>query len=131
MTVHVGQRTRRRFGERRNVAEIRLPPVSHARLARIGTLLGDETRALLLSVLMDGRARTGRELARHSGVAASTASEHLSRLIDGGMVRVDAQGRHRYSGSLARKSPSCLRASARRRCPSRGLSCPAPAPPRS
>jgi DNA-binding transcriptional ArsR family regulator len=73
-----------------------LPAVTHERLTRLGTLLADETRALLLTVLMDGRARTSGELARSAGVAPSTASEHLSRLLDGGLVHVNAQGRHRY-----------------------------------
>lgn len=67
-----------------------------SQLAAIGSLLGDDTRAELLTALMDGRAHTGGELARHAGVSASTASEHLSRLLDSGMVAVEAQGRHRY-----------------------------------
>lgn len=70
--------------------------MAHERLTRIGALLADETRARVLTVLTDGRARTGGELARYAGVAPSTASEHLSRLLDAGLVRVDAQGRHRY-----------------------------------
>ncbi len=65
-------------------------------LARIGTLLADDSRAEIVSVLLDGRAYTGSELARHTGIAPSTASEHLSKLLDGGLVTVTAQGRHRY-----------------------------------
>ena len=65
-------------------------------LVRIGSLLADPTRAQILVALMDGRARTGSELARHVGVAASTVSEHLGRLLDESMVRVEPQGRHRY-----------------------------------
>ena len=65
-------------------------------LTHIGALLADQTRSSLLAVLMDGRARTGGELARQVGVAPSTASQHLSRLLDAGFVAVDAQGRHRY-----------------------------------
>jgi DNA-binding transcriptional ArsR family regulator len=45
---------------------------------------------------MDGRARTGRELASHLGVAPSTVSEHVGRLLDAGLITVEAQGRHRY-----------------------------------
>lgn len=67
-----------------------------AGLARLGSLLADETRAEILCALMDGRAHTGSELSRHIGVAASTMSEHLSRLLDGDIVAVEAQGRHRY-----------------------------------
>jgi DNA-binding transcriptional ArsR family regulator len=65
-------------------------------LVRIGALLADPTRAGILVALLDGRARTGSELARHVGVAASTASEHLGKLLDASMVRVEPQGRHRY-----------------------------------
>lgn len=67
-----------------------------ASLARIGSLLSDETRAEILCALMDGRAHTGSELARHVGVARSTTSEHLSKLLDAEIVVVEAQGRHRY-----------------------------------
>jgi DNA-binding transcriptional ArsR family regulator len=65
-------------------------------LVRIGALLADPTRAQILVALMDGRARTGSELARHVGVAASTTSEHLGKLLDAALVCVEAQGRHRY-----------------------------------
>lgn len=70
--------------------------VSAAEIARVGSLLADESRAAMAAALMDGRARTVGELARHAGVASSTASEHLGRLVDGGLVVVEAQGRHRY-----------------------------------
>lgn len=65
-------------------------------LAALGSLMAHETRAELLTVLMDGRAHTGTELARHLRVAPSTVSEHLTRLLDAGIVTVAAQGRHRY-----------------------------------
>lgn len=47
-------------------------------------------------MLLDGRASTVGELARARHVALSTASEHLARLHDAGLVQVQAQGRHRY-----------------------------------
>ncbi len=59
-------------------------------------LLADPSRATMLQALMDRRARTTGELARLSKIAPSTASEHLSRLADGRLVVVQAQGRHRY-----------------------------------
>ncbi|MGI8692674.1 MAG: ArsR/SmtB family transcription factor [Geodermatophilaceae bacterium] len=65
-------------------------------LATLGRLVGNDTRAQLLTVLMGGRAHTGGELARRAGVSPSTASEHLSALLDAGMLTVEAQGRHRY-----------------------------------
>ncbi len=65
-------------------------------IARLGALLADESRAEILCALMDGRAHTGSELSRHVGIAASTTSEHLSKLLDADIVAVEAQGRHRY-----------------------------------
>ncbi|MER5752016.1 winged helix-turn-helix domain-containing protein [Streptomyces sp. NPDC002088] len=67
-----------------------------AQLARFAALIADETRAACLLALLDGRAWTAGELARHAGVAASTLSEHLSRLVAGGLLAEERQGRHRY-----------------------------------
>jgi DNA-binding transcriptional ArsR family regulator len=66
------------------------------RIDEVGRLVGDPSRATMLDALMDGRAWTGRELARIAHVAPSTASEHLQRLVSGALLTVVAQGRHRY-----------------------------------
>ncbi|MFJ9041315.1 ArsR/SmtB family transcription factor [Streptomyces sp. NPDC102406] len=66
------------------------------RLAALASLFADETRAACLLALLDGRAWTAGELARHAGVAASTASEHLGKLVAGGLLAEERQGRHRY-----------------------------------
>jgi DNA-binding transcriptional ArsR family regulator len=65
-------------------------------LARFASLLADGTRASFCVSLLDGRAWTAGELARSAGVAASTASEHIDLLINGGLVVERRQGRHRY-----------------------------------
>ncbi|MEV0180815.1 winged helix-turn-helix domain-containing protein [Streptomyces sp. NPDC050625] len=65
-------------------------------LAALAALIADETRAACLLALLDGRAWTAGELARHAGVAASTLSEHLGRLVAGGLLAEERQGRHRY-----------------------------------
>ena len=70
--------------------------MSDTDLAAVGALLGDPSRARMLDSLMSGRALAAGELARVAGVAPSTASEHLARLLSGGLVEVVAQGRHRY-----------------------------------
>jgi DNA-binding transcriptional ArsR family regulator len=67
-----------------------------ADIAAIGALLGDRSRCRLLSALTDGRALAAGVLAAEAGVAASTASEHLSKLLDAGLVQVEIHGRHRY-----------------------------------
>jgi DNA-binding transcriptional ArsR family regulator len=65
-------------------------------LARQAALLADRTRAAFCLTLLDGRAWTASELARQAGVAVSTASEHLDRLVAGGLLTEHRQGRHRY-----------------------------------
>ncbi|NGN70390.1 winged helix-turn-helix transcriptional regulator [Streptomyces sp. A7024] len=70
--------------------------LSPTSLARTAALLADPTRAAFCLALIDGRAWTAGELARHAGVAPSTASEHLARLLEGGLVTLERQGRHRY-----------------------------------
>ncbi|MEH0845351.1 helix-turn-helix domain-containing protein [Micromonospora sp. CPCC 205711] len=66
------------------------------RLADLAALLADNTRASFCLALLDGRAWTAGELARGAGVAASTASDHLTRLVRGGLLVEERQGRHRY-----------------------------------
>ena len=65
-------------------------------LAEFGALLAEPARAAMLLVLLDGSARPAGELARVAGVGAATASAHLKRLLDGGLLAVQEQGRHRY-----------------------------------
>lgn len=65
-------------------------------IAKIGALLGDNTRARMLSTLMHGKALTASELAREAGVTAQTATTHLARLEDGGLLTLRKQGRHKY-----------------------------------
>lgn len=67
-----------------------------SRLAEIGALIGDPGRANMLDALMDGRALTARELAAAAGVAPQTASGHLSRLTEAGLIAMEQHGRHRY-----------------------------------
>ena len=61
----------------------------------VAALLGDPSRAAMLDALMDGDARPAGELARRAGVAPSTASEHLMRLVEGRLLVVEPRGRER------------------------------------
>jgi DNA-binding transcriptional ArsR family regulator len=74
----------------------RLDTVYDVDLAAVGALLGNPSRAAMLDALMTGRALTAGELARVAAVTPSTASEHLTKLREGGLVEVVSQGRHRY-----------------------------------
>ena len=71
-------------------------PDSRFDVAGFGELVGDVSRVTMLLALMDGRARPATELARLAGIERQTASFHLGRLVTGGLLRVDRQGRHRY-----------------------------------
>ena len=65
-------------------------------IASVAALVGDPARANMLTALMDGRALTVTELAQDAGVSLPTASGHLARLVEGGLLAVSKQGRHRY-----------------------------------
>jgi DNA-binding transcriptional ArsR family regulator len=65
-------------------------------IALIASLIGDPARANMLLALMGGKALTASELANEAGVTPQTASGHLARLLDGGLVLCVRQGRHRY-----------------------------------
>jgi DNA-binding transcriptional ArsR family regulator len=70
--------------------------VGEVDVAAVARLIGEPARAAMLDALLAGRALAAGELARIAGVSPGTASEHLSRLRDGGLVEVVAAGRHRY-----------------------------------
>jgi DNA-binding transcriptional ArsR family regulator len=67
-----------------------------ADIAATGALLGDRARARMVMALADGRALCASVLAHEAGIAPSTASGHLSRLLAGGLVVAEPHGRHRY-----------------------------------
>lgn len=58
--------------------------------------MSDISRVKILSALMDGRAWTATELSSVANISASTASSHLSKLLDCQLITVVAQGKHRY-----------------------------------
>lgn len=65
-------------------------------VSRIAAAIGEPARARMLYSLADGRARTSTELAVVAEVTPSTASMHLQRLKTQRLVKVVAQGKHRY-----------------------------------
>ena len=65
-------------------------------IAEIAALMGDPARANMLTALMDGRALTVSELASAAGVGLPTASGHLAKLDQAGLLTARKQGRHRY-----------------------------------
>ncbi len=67
-----------------------------AAVSRVAAAIGEPARARMLYCLSDGRARTSTELAVVADVTPSTASVHLQRLKTQRLVKVFAQGKHRY-----------------------------------
>lgn len=65
-------------------------------IPRIATLFADPARARILRALMDGTRRPAGELAYSANISAQSASAHLAKLVGGGLLAAEAQGRHRY-----------------------------------
>ena len=65
-------------------------------IARLGALIGDPARALMLGALMRGQALSVGELAAVAGLGLPTASSHLAQLEAGGLIAARKQGRHKY-----------------------------------
>ncbi len=64
--------------------------------SEIAALIGDKTRAKMLWSLLDGRAYTSTELAIFADISKQSCSNHLLKLVNGGILKVEKQGRHRY-----------------------------------
>jgi DNA-binding transcriptional ArsR family regulator len=67
-----------------------------AGLEDFAKIIGDATRIRMLQLLMEGRALTAKELAYGARVEPATATQHLRRLQEGGLLSMTAQGRHKY-----------------------------------
>ena len=67
-----------------------------ADLASVGAVLAEPARAKVLLALGDGRSLAASVLAAEAGVAPATASHHLARLVDAGLLVAEPRGRHRY-----------------------------------
>ncbi len=65
-------------------------------IPRVAQLLSDPARARMLWMLIDGTSRPAGELAYGAQVSAQSASAHLAKLVEGGLLEAAAQGRHRY-----------------------------------
>ncbi len=84
-----------------------------ADIASVAALMGEPARAAVLMALADGRALAATTLAAEAKVAPSTASGHLGRLVEGGLVTVESSGRHRYFRLAAPEVAAALEALAR------------------
>jgi DNA-binding transcriptional ArsR family regulator len=67
-----------------------------ADISAVGALLADPARCAVLQALVDGRALPASGLAAEAGVTPATASSHLRKLTESGLLNVESHGRHRY-----------------------------------
>ncbi len=67
-----------------------------AEITQIASLLADPARARILWTLIDGTTRPAGELAYAANISAQSASAHLAKLVAGGLLAAEVQGRHRY-----------------------------------
>ncbi|MGE0129884.1 MAG: ArsR/SmtB family transcription factor [Blastocatellales bacterium] len=65
-------------------------------LVEIAALIGEPARTMMLWNLSGGEARPAGELAFYANISAQNASAHLAKLVEAGLLTVEAQGRHRY-----------------------------------
>ncbi|NIY46358.1 transcriptional regulator [Cedecea colo] len=65
-------------------------------LSAVASAIADPSRVSILCALMDGRAWTATELSSSANIAASTASAHLSKLLQNELITCLSQGRYRY-----------------------------------
>jgi DNA-binding transcriptional ArsR family regulator len=65
-------------------------------IAAVGALVGVPSRAAMLLALASGEALPASELAYRARLSPQTASSHLAKLVEGGLLRVERCGRHRY-----------------------------------
>lgn len=89
-------------------------------ITRLAATIGDASRIRMLVLLMEGRALTAKELALGAGIAPGTATSHLQRLLDDGLLAATAQGRHKYyfrfaSAEVAQLVESLMRVAPKRK----------------
>ena len=72
------------------------PKRGEADVAAAAALIADPARAALLVAVIEDDSLPASALAACAGVAPSTASEHLARLVEGGFLVSRKNGRHRY-----------------------------------
>ena len=65
-------------------------------ITRIAELIGESARIRMLAALLDGEGHSASELAIAAQVSPQTASSHLAKLIDGGLIQSQRRGRQRH-----------------------------------
>jgi DNA-binding transcriptional ArsR family regulator len=93
-----------------------------ASMSEVAALVGDRARGEMLSALIGGRALTAKELAYVARITPQTTSEHLSKLVEAGILTFNTQGRFRYfrlaSAAVSQMLENIMTVAAANRIPS-------------
>ena len=95
-----------------------------ANIALPAALIGDPARAAILAALSDGRAQPAGALAYAARVTPQSASNHLAKLLEGGLLAVESEGRHRYYRLASPHVAAAMEALAHLAPPVRSLDAP-------
>ncbi len=79
-------------------------------MSGVAAAIGDPTRTAMLLALMGGPPMSAGQLAAAGHVGAATASTHLRRLLNAGLVQVTRRGRQRHYGLAGPAVASALEA---------------------
>src|SRR5262245_56281632 len=79
-----------------SIGSMRIEPSGLPNITKVAALLGDRARGDMMNALMSGRAVTATELATIADVTKATASTHLAKLRQAGLIASETHGRHRY-----------------------------------
>lgn len=79
-------------------------------LAQMAALIADPSRAAILIALMDGQSLPASQLASVANISPQTASHHLAKCLDLGILEVETFGRHRYYKLVNAEVAHCLEA---------------------
>jgi DNA-binding transcriptional ArsR family regulator len=69
---------------------------SDPNIAKVASLIGDPSRVAMLVSLLGGKALPAGELARSARISPQTASSHLAKMVEGGLLTHESYGRHKY-----------------------------------
>ncbi|KIL39142.1 ArsR family transcriptional regulator [Gordoniibacillus kamchatkensis] len=69
---------------------------SSPNIAEIASLIGEPSRIAMLVSLLGGKALPAGELAGAARISPQTASSHLAKLVEGGLIIQESYGRHKY-----------------------------------
>ena len=73
-----------------------MTPAYEPRVARVAAMIADPARSRMLAYLLAGHYASAGELAQAASITAPTASGHLAKLLESGLVADERRGRHRY-----------------------------------